>query len=506
MKSIFKAVAVVTIFSVITRTLGFFFRIFLSRKLGAEGIGLYQMASSILGIFMTLVASGIPLSTAKFVSKYESQNDLVKRNKIVTSSLIVALSVAIFSSLFIIVLKSVWKIVLTDSRAVEILIILVPSIIFSSIYAVFRGALWGKSDYFSCGLTELLEQIIRFALTFIMLLSVSDFFIATKYSAIAFNITCLISALITLFIYLKKGKLTFKTGEYKNIIKSASPITGVRLASSLVQPLTTLIIPTLLIVSGYTKSEAVSSFGVIMGMTFPMLFVPMAIVGSISMVLIPSISSMMSKNDYNSISKNITDSINVSTFISMLFIPLYLSVGNIIGIVLYDNAMSGILLQLAAVCVFPITMCNLTGSILNALNLEIKSFINYIIGSISLFVSLIVLTPIMHINSIIVSFFISMTIISLLNINKIKKAVPNLNINLISTSFKYSLLILPSSLLGHFISNICLHIFSNFVSALIGGGLAIISVVILAKIFNLFDFKDLINLLKRKKKSKTQSP
>ena len=98
MKSFFKAVAVVTIFSVITRTLGFFFRIFLSRKLGAEGIGLYQMATSILGIFMTLISSGIPLTTAKFVSKYESQNELIKRNKVVSSSLVIALIIAVFSS------------------------------------------------------------------------------------------------------------------------------------------------------------------------------------------------------------------------------------------------------------------------------------------------------------------------------------------------------------------------------------------------------------------------
>ena len=500
MKSIFKAVAVVTIFSVITRTLGFFFRIFLSRKLGAEGIGLYQMATSVLGIFMTLISSGIPLTTAKLVSKYESQNDLIKRNKVVTSSLVVALCVAILSSVFILILKSVWNIVLTDKRAVEILIILIPSIIFSAIYAVFRGALWGKSDYFSCGLTELLEQIIRFALTFIMLLSISDMFIATKYSAVAFNITCLISALITIFIYLRQGKLNFKNGEYRNVIKSAAPITGVRLANSLVQPLTTLIIPTMLILSGYTSSEAIASFGVIMGMTFPMLFVPMSVVGSISMVLIPSISSMLSKNKHSAIEKNITNAINVSTFISMLFIPLYLSVGNLIGLVLYNNAFSGILLQLSAVCVLPITLCNLTGSILNALNLETKSFINYIIGSVVLFVSLIVLTPIIQINSIIVSFFFSMTIITLLNLKKIKKVVPNLNVNLVGTSFKYSLIIAPSSLLGHFISNICLHVFTNFFSAVMGGGIAIISVLILAKVFNLFNYKELLSLLNKKKR------
>ena len=500
MKSIFKAVAVVTIFSVITRLLGFFFRIFLSRKLGPVGIGFYQMATSILGIFMTLISSGIPLTTAKLVSRHESNNDLVKRNKVVTSSLVIALFVAVLSSLLILSLKSVWNIVLTDNRAVEIMIVLIPSVIFSAIYAIFHGALWGQSDYFNCGLTELLEQIIRFALTFILLNKVTDYFSATKYSAIALNIACLFSAIITMVIYLRKGKLNFKPGEYRTIIKSATPITGVRLANSLVQPLTTLIIPTMLIVAGYTQTEAVSSFGVVMGMTFPMLFVPMSVVGSISMVLIPTISAMMSKRDYSSIETNITNSINVSIFISMLFVPLYLSVGNLIGIVLYDNVMSGVLLQLSAVCVLPITMCNLTGGVLNALNLEAKSFINYIIGSCVLLASLIVLTPLIGINSIIVSHFVSMSLISLLNLRKIKKVVPNLKVNLVSTSFKYSLIIAPSSVLGHFISNICLHLFTNFFSAVIGGGIAIICVVALSKLFNIFDFKTLIEMLTKKKK------
>lgn len=501
MKSIFKAVAVVTIFSVITRTLGFFFRIFLSRKLGAEGMGLYQMATSVLGIFMTLISSGIPLSTAKLVAKYETNNDLNKRNKVVSSALIIAMVVAVLSSFLILILKNVWNIVLTDNRAVEIMLILIPSIIFSAVYAIFRGALWGQSDYFSCGLTELIEQIIRFALTLIMLFNITDYFIATKYSAIAFNITCLASAVITLIIYLKRGKLNFRKGEYKNLIKSSAPITGVRVASSLVQPITTLIIPTMLILSGYTSSEAVASFGVIMGMTFPMLFVPMSFVGSISMVLIPSISSLMSKNEYSTIEKNISSAITISIFVSMLFVPLYLSVGDLIGIILFNNSYSGVLLQLSAVCVLPITLCNLTGSILNALNLEIKSFVNYIAGSLVLFACLIIFTPLIGVNSIIVSFFLSMSLITLLNMHRIKKAVPNININLVGISAKYSLIIAPSSILGHFVSNICLHIFTNFFSAVIGGFVAIGCVLLLTKIFNLFDYKEIFSLISKKKKA-----
>ena len=503
MKSIFKAVAVVTIFSVITRALGFFFRIFLTRKLGAEGIGLFQMATSVLGIFMTLICSGLPLTTAKLVSKYETNSKLKNRNKAVSSALIIALSVAIVSSIIIYLLKSIWGIILTDSRAVELLIILLPSIICSAIYAVFRGAMWGQNDYFNCGLTELLEQIIRFALTFIMLFTVTDYFVATKYSAIAFNLTCLLSALITIFIYFKRGKLNFSKGEYKNVLKSALPITCVRLANSLIQPLTTLIIPNMLILCGYSTSEAVSSFGVVMGMTFPMLFVPMSIIGSISMVLIPSISSMMSKNQYDSIQENVVKSLDVSIFISMMFIPLYLSVGDLIGIVLYDNTLSGTLLQLSAICVLPITLCNLTGSILNALNMELKSFVNYLLGSVILFISLIAFTPLIGINSIIVSFFLSMLTITILNIKMIKKIVPYIKLNLFNLICKYALIIIPISLIGNFVSNIVLHFFNNFISAFIGGGISIIGTLFLCKLFNLYDISRLINLIKKRRKNTT---
>lgn len=500
MKSIFKAVATVTIFSIITRALGFVFRIFISRKIGAEGLGLYQMATSILGIFMTLISSGLPLTTAKMVSKYETQNNISKRNKTVTTSLVISFILAIISSILIVCLKNVWGIILTDSRAVEIMIILIPSIVCSAIYAILRGGLWGQNDYFSCGLTELIEQIARFILTALLLISVSDIFSATKMTAIAFDLACFISALAVTIIYLKRNRLDFKKGEYKQIIKSSAPITGVRLATSFVQPLTTFIIPTMLVFSGFSRTEAVESFGVIMGMTFPLLFVPMTIIGSISMVLIPSISSMMAKNNVEDVKSNITQSVEVSIFISMLFIPLYLSIGDLIGIVLYNNVSSGILLQMSAICVLPICLCNLSGSILNALNLEVKSFVNYIIGSIVLIIGLVALTPLIGISSVIVSFFLSMTTISLLNFIKICKAIPNFKLDLIKTICKYSLIILPCSLLGHFVANIVNAIFGNFTSSIVGGSFSVLSTVLLCKMFSIFDVDKIKQIILKKRK------
>ncbi len=501
MKSIFKAVATVTIFSVITRLLGFFFRIFMSRKLGAVGLGIFQMSSSVIGIFLTLVSSGIPLITAKSVSKYESLNQLKKRNQVVGSALIIGVSVSLICSVLIFVLKNFWGIILTDSRAVEVLLILIPSILLSAIYSIFRGALWGKKDFFSCGLTELVEQIARFILTILFFYGVSDMFTLTKLSAHAFNAANLVSCILVVIIFFKKCKIGFAKGEYLNLIKTSTPITFVRISNSLVQPLTALIVPAMLVLVGYTKTEAIASFGVVMGMTFPMLFVPMAVIGSISMVLVPSITSMLTKNDFSSIETNITNSLSVSMFISMLFVPLYLSVGDLIGIVLFDNALSGIMIQTSAICVVPITLCNLTGSILDALNLEVKSFINYCLGSAVLFIGLFVFTPILKINAIAISFFLSMGTITILNMKMIKKTIPSLNFNLFKTSIKYSLLALPSCLLGNFISKICRHFMNPFFSAVFGGGTSIVSVIILCFVFNIYSLSQLKEILKRKKKS-----
>ena len=134
--------------------------------------------------------------------------------------------------------------------------------------------------------------------------------------------------------------------------------------------------------------------------------------------------------------------------------------------------------------------------------MEVKSFVNYILGSLVLFASLIALTPLIGINSVIVSFFLSMTMITLLNLRMIKKQVPNFSFNLLSLS-KYTLIVIAASLIGHFTSNILLHVMNNFLSAVVGGGLAIVITLILCKVFNLYDLTQLLTLIKKKKK-KTQ--
>lgn len=503
-KSVFKTVSMITIFSVITRIFGFIFRVFLSRKLGAEGLGVYQISASVMGIFMTLVASGLPLVTAKMCASYNHTKEYERKNICVTSATIIALIISIISSLIIVLFKQPFNNIFGNKLVVELMILMCPAIIFSAVYAVFRGALWGKNSFFWVSFTELAEQVIRLVLTFIMLYSINDMFTATKITAKTFSITCFISATLVAIIYfIDGGRLKFKKGQYLPLIKSASPITGVRIASSLIQPLTATLIPMLLINIGYTSSQAISEYGILMGMTFPILFAPLSVVGSLSMVLVPKISTLKVSNKYDEIALNIDNSFNASLFLSMLLIPLFISCGDLIGVVLFDNLQAGIYLQLSAVSILPIVLSNITSSVMNALSLETKSFVNYLIGSTVLFVGLFLLTPIIGINSIIVSFFLSMSATALLNFRTIKKEVPNLSYKILLNLFKYAIILVPTSLIGHFVSNILYHFLPAFISGVIGGGLSMLLTLLLLQMFKIYPapFNMLKNMLKRKNKT-----
>ena len=189
-------------------------------------------------------------------------------------------------------------------------------------------------------------------------------------------------------------------------------------------------------------------------------------------------------------------------FISIMFIPLYLSVGDLIGEVLYKNSLSGALLQSSAICILPITMCNLTGSVLDSLNLEVKALKNYLIGSTILLVSLLTFTTFIGINSIIISFFLSMSAISCLNLLTLKKASIKLNFNVLKTTLYYLFIIIPSSIIGYFISGIMQHFFTAFFSGLIAGGISILLTVLLVKTFNIYDLNQIkYMILKRHKHS-----
>ena len=75
----------------LSRVLGFFYRIFLSRTIGAEGLGIYQMIFPVYGIFFSLCAGSIQTAISRFTA---ADPDHAKRTLLSGFSLSFAMSLA----------------------------------------------------------------------------------------------------------------------------------------------------------------------------------------------------------------------------------------------------------------------------------------------------------------------------------------------------------------------------------------------------------------------------
>ena len=79
-----------TFTGLICRILGFFYRIYLSRTIGAEGLGLYQMVHPLFGICFALCAGSLQTALSQYVAARQSQG-----KKALMAALSVSLSLSV---------------------------------------------------------------------------------------------------------------------------------------------------------------------------------------------------------------------------------------------------------------------------------------------------------------------------------------------------------------------------------------------------------------------------
>ena len=121
MRAFTKSVLIITIFAILTRLIGFVFRIFLSRLLGAEMLGVYQMALNIFMILLTIICTGLPLVISREVAK--SPNDSARTRSITMAGLFIGVITALILCVLVLIGHNLFNFIFTDQRCMAILMI-----------------------------------------------------------------------------------------------------------------------------------------------------------------------------------------------------------------------------------------------------------------------------------------------------------------------------------------------------------------------------------------------
>ncbi|MDY5575903.1 MAG: polysaccharide biosynthesis protein [Lachnospiraceae bacterium] len=378
---IIKGTIILSAAGILTRLIGFYYRIFLAGTIGATGLGLYQMIFPVYGLCISFAVTGIEISISKYVAFYTAEHAPQKSLGILKSGLSISLYLSILTSIVLYLASPFLATHFIGDQRCEVLLQLAAyAIPFCAIHGCIIGYFLGKSQASIPAIAQLSEQVIRVLTVYLISIFAFNQGHLSPKAAMAGLFSGEVASSLVCLIALISEKRKAKPEKYNynhQIFSMAIPLSLSRVFTSLILSSEAVLILRGLKSYGLSHDYAVSLYGVLTGMAMPFIFFPSTITGAISSMILPSISEAQSAGNYHQIAKTTTTVVQYCFSIGIFFAALFYFTGDFIGIFLFQNADAGTYISLLAwLCPFMYLGSTLS-SVLNGLGLtKITSVIN----------------------------------------------------------------------------------------------------------------------------------
>ncbi|MDF2892460.1 MAG: stage sporulation protein [Clostridia bacterium] len=424
---------ILTLTNLITGVLAFVFRILLSRSIGAEGMGVFQLVLPLYTLFITLVSGGVTTAVSKLVAEQQTKSNYKNMHKIIK---ICCTLFGAWSVLIAIILSFnagfVSQYILKDTRTLYSIIIFTPAIVFISISAIIRGYFFGLQDVNPPAAIDVAEKVVRLAGLVLAVKIMLPYGIAYVCAGamLAMAVGELVSMLLLITTYLGKKRRSSKTSPtdssltiVNRILTNAIPLSVSGALVTIMEMLCAIIVPTQLIAAGFNKQSALSLYGELTGMAMPLLFFPFIIIVSLSITLVPAITASHTQRNWTVLNRQCYSSIKIAAVLGFGATALFGTFPHQLSELLFKSAHTGkLLFWLSFGCTFQFLEFTLF-AISNGLGLQRKVLGYSIINVIILVLCSYILIPLPQINiyGYIIGFNLSTLLIVLKNSYDLKK-------------------------------------------------------------------------------------
>lgn len=443
-QSFFYGTVILIIAGGVTKVLGFANRIVLSRIIGAEGMGLYQMVVPLLYFLITVTTFGLPVAIAKQVAETEAAKDprLTRRYLLLALAVAGAISLVVCSFLLA---CSHWLagLLFADERAHIVLLATIPIIPVSSVSLVLRGYFQGKQNMIPTAVSQLLEQVVRMALVVVMTLSFLsagiEYATAGAVASIIFGEAA--GLLYILWQYRKSSQKTAarllvkpirssvkaSSGTIRQLINVALPVTMSRLIGSIAYVLEPMLVPLALVLAGFATADATGLYGEFAGMAVPLLMFPTFLTYSLSVSLVPAVAEPPIKKNAPLVHRRIYQSMRITLVIGAPCTVLLTIFAEPLCGLLYGSQfreVGTLLREMAPFSVFLFFQAPLAAA-LQGLDYAQVVFRNTLIGAIVKTAAMFVFTaqPAFGIHGTVIALNIGITLVTLLHFASLVKCI-----------------------------------------------------------------------------------
>ena len=403
-ESFLKGTFILTVAGFVVKVIGSLNWIFVSRILGGEGIGLYQMAFPIYFFAMTVSQAGVPVAISIITAERVALKDIYGAKRVFHISMALMLVTGLFFS-FMTYFAADWLIdwqFVRDARAYKSIVVLAPTVFFVTLLASSRGYLQGWQRMTPTAVSQIVEQIFR-VITMILLAELLlpwglDYASAgASLGALAGAVTGL---MVLVYFHWKLDKdierdyghdlqpLPGAEAEsawsiITRIFKLSLPVSAASIMLPVVSNLDLMIVPQRLEVAGYSVNEATELFGYLTGMAVPLVNLSCIITASMAMSIVPAISEARALKDMKRVYNQTAASVRISNFVCFPAFVIVFVLATPIASLIYNAPGAGPAVMISAVSIILLGLHQVSTGILQGLGHPTIPMVNMILAAVA---------------------------------------------------------------------------------------------------------------------------
>lgn len=342
-RSFFANTMILTLTMQLLSLIGVWFVAWLSGAIGAEGMGLYQLISSVYILTGTLASSGVGVTVARLVAESiaksggRSTSDVLRKAVVLAAAMGLAVGAALY-----LLAEPIGVQLLGDRRTVISLRVLAPALPFMALSACMRGYFIGIRRVLKPSSQMVFEQLVRVAISMLILKAFLPR--GLEYACLAVILACMISeaascvyAFVMVALEKRRGlPVKPEKGVLGQLIRIALPIAASANLRSVLRTAENILIPRGLEKYGLSHGGALSQFG-LLSMTMPVLFFPSGLLTSVGTMLLPEVSHARAINDAEKIRAIFARVFRMTVMLSLLLCAVFLAFARDFGLLLYQN-------------------------------------------------------------------------------------------------------------------------------------------------------------------------
>lgn len=355
-KTIVKGTVIFAVSGILCRIMGFIFRIYISRIMPASQIGLYQMVLPICMLGQSAAVGGLSTAVTKYTAAYFAQN---KKDKGYINFLATLLSSTAISVIIALIIGKnadfISKIFLSSNLCGSLLIITAYSLPFACIHSVISSYFIGLELHILPAAAQVIEQVLRITCVFTFAgiaeqngstPDASTALYGILAGEIASSVFCFAAVILLKNKYKTEPTALMRTPLYymsEGILqlavnyRLALPITANRVCLHLIQSFEAVLLPMMLMTCGQTSEEALTTYGVLTGMTMPLVLFPATFTNAMSQALLPDISKSWQTGNLTRLNKSMSLALMLACNLGIMCIPGFLFYGAGFGGIIFNN-------------------------------------------------------------------------------------------------------------------------------------------------------------------------